>query len=64
MHLTTARLCLNCEQIHEEKSCPRCGSTQFELLCKWVPPIHEGPLGRAQHHNEAMYFRLTEARAS
>jgi hypothetical protein len=32
MKLSTARLCVSCEEIHEEKNCPVCSSQYFILL--------------------------------
>ena len=37
MQLRTARLCANCENIHDESRCPACGSETFAYLTKWVP---------------------------
>ncbi|MGE0815071.1 MAG: hypothetical protein AB7O28_21780 [Vicinamibacterales bacterium] len=37
MHLRRARLCLDCEEVHEEQHCPRCASDQFTFLTRWVP---------------------------
>ncbi len=37
MQLRTARLCLDCEEIHEENTCPICASEMFAFLTRWVP---------------------------
>lgn len=37
MHLRRARLCLDCEEVHDEQHCPRCASDQFTFLTRWVP---------------------------
>lgn len=37
MHLRIARLCLDCEEVHDEQQCPRCASDQFTFLTRWVP---------------------------
>jgi hypothetical protein len=37
MHLRVARLCLDCEQIHEGQQCPVCASETFAYLTRWVP---------------------------
>ena len=39
MKLSTARLCLDCEAIHEEHSCPSCGSAAFLLLSKVLDSV-------------------------
>ena len=37
MQLRTARLCLDCEEIHEENTCPICASEMFAFLTRWIP---------------------------
>lgn len=37
MHLRRARLCLDCEEVHDEQHCPRCASDQYTFLTRWVP---------------------------
>ena len=37
MQLTTARLCLNCEEVHDAQSCPGCASETFVYLTRWIP---------------------------
>lgn len=37
MQLRTARLCLDCEEIHEEGQCPICASEAFVFLTRWIP---------------------------
>jgi hypothetical protein len=37
MHLRRARLCLDCEEVHDEQQCPRCASDQYTFLTRWVP---------------------------
>src|SRR3954463_8315546 len=37
MQLRTARLCLDCEEIHEAQECPACLSEAFVYLVRWVP---------------------------
>lgn len=37
MQLRVARLCLDCEEVHEEYHCPVCASDQFTYLTRWVP---------------------------
>jgi hypothetical protein len=37
MQLRTARLCLDCEEIHEGQECPVCLSEAFAYLTRWVP---------------------------
>ena len=37
MQLRTARLCLDCEEIHEAQHCPVCASESFVFLSRWIP---------------------------
>jgi hypothetical protein len=37
MQLRTARLCLDCEEVHEQQQCPVCASESFVYLTRWVP---------------------------
>lgn len=37
MQLTTARLCLNCDEVHDAHACPVCVSETFVYLTRWVP---------------------------
>lgn len=38
MPLEKARLCLECDTIHDLVSCPQCGSAAFFYLATWVKP--------------------------
>jgi hypothetical protein len=37
MQLRSARLCLDCEEIHDRQQCPLCTSETFALISRWVP---------------------------
>jgi hypothetical protein len=37
MQLRTARVCLDCEEIHDAQQCPTCASETFAFLTRWVP---------------------------
>jgi hypothetical protein len=37
MQLHTARLCLDCQEVHDGQSCPVCLSESFAYLSRWVP---------------------------
>jgi hypothetical protein len=32
-----ARLCLDCEEIHDQQACPVCGSEFFAYISRWIP---------------------------
>ena len=39
MQLRLARLCLDCEEVHDApQQCPLCASETFAYLTRWVPP--------------------------
>jgi hypothetical protein len=37
MQLRTARLCLDCEEVHDAQQCPGCASETFAYITRWVP---------------------------
>jgi hypothetical protein len=37
VQLKTARLCLNCDEVHNAQTCPVCVSETFVYLTRWVP---------------------------
>lgn len=37
MQLRVARLCLDCEDVHDSQQCPVCASETFAYLSRWVP---------------------------
>jgi hypothetical protein len=37
MQLREARLCLDCEEVHDNKECPVCLSEAFAFITRWVP---------------------------
>ena len=37
MQLRLARLCLDCEDVHDGQQCPVCASETFVYLTRWVP---------------------------
>jgi hypothetical protein len=37
MQLRLARLCLDCEDVHDSQQCPVCASETFAYLTRWVP---------------------------
>jgi hypothetical protein len=41
MKLDVARLCLDCEEVHERQHCPSCGSEVFAFLTRWIEPAAE-----------------------
>jgi hypothetical protein len=37
MQLRNARLCLDCEEVHDAAHCPLCASESFAFITRWVP---------------------------
>ena len=37
MQLRIARVCLDCEEIHDGQTCPVCASESFAFISRWVP---------------------------
>jgi hypothetical protein len=37
MQLRNARLCLDCEEVHDAQQCPTCASETFAFVTRWVP---------------------------
>ncbi len=37
MQLRVARVCLDCEEVHDSAQCPVCASETFAFLSSWVP---------------------------
>jgi hypothetical protein len=37
MQLRVARLCLDCDEIHDRQTCPVCGSESFGYISRWIP---------------------------
>jgi hypothetical protein len=44
VQLPSARLCLNCEEVHDAQTCPMCASETLVYLTRWVP--HSQPRSR------------------
>jgi hypothetical protein len=49
MQLRVARVCLDCEEVHDAAQCPVCASETFAFLNRWVPSQER----RAQVRSEA-----------
>jgi hypothetical protein len=63
MQLRSARLCLDCEEIHERPQCPLCASESFALISRWVPAPDRRTRPRPEAPNPRLdvYRALTEA---
>jgi hypothetical protein len=52
MQLRVARVCLDCEEVHEAQQCPVCASETFAFLTRWVPVDERRRSRPAQHAPE------------
>jgi hypothetical protein len=48
MQLRSARLCLDCEELHEDDQCPVCASEAFAFVTRWIPVDDKRPRRRPQ----------------
>src|SRR4051812_16666377 len=46
MQLRVARLCLDCEEIHDQAACPICSSESFAYITRWIPQAEHAPRQR------------------
>jgi hypothetical protein len=46
MQLRVARLCLDCEELHADKRCPRCASASYAFVTNWLPCEERRRFGR------------------
>jgi hypothetical protein len=37
MQLHVARLCMDCDEVHDSHTCPVCGSESFAYISRWIP---------------------------
>lgn len=37
MQLRDARLCADCDEVHDAQQCPHCTSERFSYISRWVP---------------------------
>ena len=44
MKLSEARICINCDEIHQGEKCPRCGLGPSYWMITWFNPIHTAHL--------------------
>jgi len=56
-----ARLCHDCEDVHEEQQCPVCASETFTYITRWVPAPERRKRPRLTTSPEAeLYRQLTD----
>jgi hypothetical protein len=52
MQLHIARLCLDCEEIHDQQTCPVCSSESFAYISRWIPAPERRTRPRSQESGE------------
>jgi hypothetical protein len=46
MQLQDARLCMDCEEVHDAQVCPVCSSETFAYITRWIPAPDKRPRPR------------------
>ena len=61
MQLRIARLCLDCDEIHDGQQCPVCASEMFAFITRWVPaPERRGVPRPTPSPHADVYAALTD----
>jgi hypothetical protein len=66
MKLPNARLCLDCDEVHDQLQCPACASESFAFIKRWVAAPERGrtPVTNEERIEKAATYRaLLEADA-
>ncbi len=60
MQLRVARLCLDCDEVHDQQKCPICGSETFAYISRWVaaPERRSHPRPEAPQETAEAYRQL------
>ena len=58
MQLQLARLCLDCEEVHDAQQCPVCASETFAAMTRWVPTADRRGRPRPNVPPEAEVYRV------
>ena len=61
MQLRKARLCLDCEEVHDANVCPSCASETFTYLTRWIPAPERRRVPRPETAPEAEVLRTLVA---
>jgi hypothetical protein len=48
MQLRNARLCLDCEEVHDAQQCPACASEMYAPITRWVAAPERRARSRAE----------------
>ena len=58
MQLRKARVCLDCEEVHDAESCPVCASEAFAYLTQWLKVEERRKRKRVPAENQSAGARL------
>jgi hypothetical protein len=61
MQLRQARLCLDCEEVHDVQQCPVCASETFAAMTRWVPTAERRGRPRPNVAPEAAAYHVFAA---
>lgn len=66
MQLHVARLCMDCDEVHDAQMCPVCGSETFAYISRWIPAPERRQKTRQPEPSEAVdtYRELLHPEAS
>jgi hypothetical protein len=54
MQLDVARLCLDCDEVHDAQMCPVCSSETFAYISRWIPAPERRHRPRPPEPSEAV----------
>ena len=57
MQLRVARVCLDCQEVHDGQTCPICASESFAYISRWVPAPERRILPRPPESEQAETYR-------
>jgi len=57
MQLMSARLCLDCDEVHDQPQCPACASSAYAYMSRWVPAPERRKRPRAATSPDAEVYR-------
>src|SRR5262245_26891055 len=61
MQLRVARLCLDCEELHDSPKCPACGSETYAYITRWIPAPERRQQPRRQEAVETNHQPVSPA---
>jgi hypothetical protein len=61
MQLRKARLCLDCEEVHDAQQCPLCTSESFAFLTRWIPARERRTVARVTTNDPTVDHERLEA---